>query len=205
MRAAPSDAKKAIKTRQSKYKTKITAANDGTHNTRQMRKAWEWIDDCSATYTSARVYHLVFMMADPEFRHFPSYHIHKSLLKRLMQHLRRKGIEASYQAARENDEDKGEHLHVFLAVEGHSPKRPDGILNRKASDWLTRFAAKQGVKVYINEPRDPMHNGNDYMTLPASKPEKIADAKTWVSYLFKVRSKPDSGEIYSSSRVMTKH
>jgi hypothetical protein len=200
-RAAPASAESATHVRRAKYETKVTKANDGNHSPRQTRKAWAWIDACSASYTSARLYHLVFVMADLEFRCFGVYHIHKALLKRLMQHLRRKGIVASYHAAREIDDEKGEHLHVFLAVEGHSPKRPDAILNRKPNDWLATYAATQGIKVYINEPRDPMHNGLDYMTLPASKPEKVADAKAWVSYLFKARSKPTSGEIYTSSRA----
>jgi hypothetical protein len=184
-----------------KYDTKITAANGGNHSPRQTRKAWSWIDECSANYTAARLYHLVFVMADSEFGcEFTAYHIHKAVLKRLMQHLRRKGIEAGYHAAREIDNDKGDHLHVFVCVESFA-KRPSAVLNRKPEDWLVKFAAGQGVKVYINEPRDPMHNGQTFMRLPASKPEKIADAKKWVSYLFKNRSKPDRGEIYSASRV----
>jgi len=199
-RAAPAGTESAARARCTKYETKVTKANDGNHSPRQTRKAWAWIDACSAGYTSARLYHLVFVMADLEFRYFSAYHIHKALLKRLMQHLRRKGIAASYHAAREIDDEKGEHLHVYLCVEA-STKRPDAILNRKTGDWLATYAAKQGVKVYINEPRDPMHNGLDYMTLPASKPEKVADAKAWVSYLFKARSKPSSGEIYTSSRA----
>jgi hypothetical protein len=200
VRRTASSAAKSAHAPFGKYDTKITAANGGNHSPRQTRKAWAWIDECSAEHTAARLYHLVFVMADSEFgREFTAYHIHKSVLKRLMQQLRRKGIEASYQAAREIDDEKGDHLHAFVCVESFA-KRPSAVLNRKPEDWLVKFAAAQGVKVYINEPRDPMHNGKTFMRLPASKPEKIADAKKWVSYLFKKRSKPDHGEIYSASR-----
>jgi hypothetical protein len=199
---AASSAGKSASAASGKYDTKITAANGGNHSPRQTRKAWSWIDECSANYTAARLYHLVFVMADSEFgREFTAYHIHKTVLKRLMQHLRRKGIEAGYQAAREIDDEKGDHLHVFVCVESFA-KRPSAVLNRKPEDWLVKFAAEQGVKVYINEPRNPMHNGQTFMRLPASKPEKIADAKKWVSYLFKKRSKPDRGEIYSASKTI---
>jgi hypothetical protein len=45
-----------------------------------------------------------------------------------------------------------------------------------------------------------MHSGENYMSLPPSKQEKIEDAKVWVSYIYKGRSKPASGEVYSASR-----
>jgi len=183
-----------------KYETRVTRANGGNHDPQQTRRAWSWIDTCSMVYKSARLYHLSFVMADQEFRFMNVAHIHKGLLKRLMQHLRRNGIEASFYAARELDDDKGEHLHIFLCVEA-AFKRPNAILNRKPDRWLAKAAAKAGVRVYINPPRNQMHRGLDYATLPKTKPAKIADAKCWVSYLFKRRSKPAEGQVYSCSRM----
>lgn len=62
------------------------------------------------------------------------------------------------------------------------------------------YGGKRGIKVFINPPQDPMHGGENYMSLPRSKKEKIDDAKVWISYLYKRRSKRNGGEIYSTSR-----
>lgn len=96
---------------------------------------------------------------------------------------------------------KGEHLHVFICVESHL-NNPCHVLNRKETGWLSVYAGKRGIKVQLNPPRDDMHNGQNYISLPPSKPEKIEDAKLWLSYLFKRRSKPESGQVYSASRFL---
>lgn len=49
-----------------------------------------------------------------------------------------------------------------------------------------------------------MHSGENYMSLPPSKHEKLEDAKVWISYIYKRRSKPLAGEIYSASRKITR-
>jgi hypothetical protein len=182
------------------YETKITLANGGNHNPRQTKKAWEWIDQCAETYYSPRLYHVAFGN-HPDFNGWASYPAHKSLLKDLMQRLRRKGMRCSFKAAREHDDKKGEHLHAYICVES-AYRMPDTVINRIDNGWLKNYARKRGIAVYINEPRDPMHSGNDYISLPRSKPEKIADAKEWVSYIYKQRSKPAFGEIYTGSRTL---
>jgi hypothetical protein len=45
-----------------------------------------------------------------------------------------------------------------------------------------------------------MHSGLDYMTLPVSKPLKVADVKIRISYIYKRRSKPTTGTVYSCSK-----
>jgi hypothetical protein len=118
-----------------------------------------------------------------------------------MQKLRRKGIRCSYQACREIDDGpKGDHLHAYICCDA-SQVIPDQILNLTLDGWLYQYAANVGAYVHLNSPRDPMHSGLRYMTLPPSKPEKIDDAKIWITYLFKRRTKPASGEIYTSSRT----
>lgn len=181
-----------------KYNTVITEANEGNHSPHQTKLSWQWIDDCTEKYRSARLYHVVFANLK-EHATCAGYINQKAVLKDLMQKLKRKGMNASYRAAREVDEKKGEHLHVYICVEA-SEKIPDGILNRIKNGWLSTYTRKRGLQVYLNEPKDPMHSGNSYISLPKSKPNKIADAKIWVSYLHKARSKPSRGEIYTASR-----
>lgn len=185
-----------------KYETLITRANGGNHNPPGTRKAWLWIEACSKEYKSPRLYHLVFCPHREAAIHagFAGYRTNKALLKDLMQHLRRKGIRCSYRAAREIDEGpKGDHLHVFLCCES-SEVNPIQVLNLTLDGWLYQYAKDVGAYVHLNEPKDPIHSSQRYMSLPPSKPEKIADAKIWISYLFKRRTKPEAGEIYTSSR-----
>jgi len=133
---------------------------------------------------------------------YRGYATNKALLKDLMQRLRRKGIRCSYRACREIDEGpKGDHLHVYLCCDA-SVANPAQLLNLTTDGWLYQYAKDVGAYVHLNEPKDPMHSGQRYMSLPPSKPEKILDAKVWVTYLFKRRTKPDSGEIYTSSRTL---
>jgi hypothetical protein len=176
-----------------KYETVITDANEGLHSIRAFKSGMRMIDECVEAYSSPRLYHLVFQGAE--------YVGHKSLLKDLLQRLSRKRIRRSYRAAREVDEVKGDHLHVYLCVES-SCNNPDHILNRKSNGWLYIYAKKRGIKVYLNAPRDEMHNARNYISLPVSKPEKIEDAKLWLSYLYKKRSKPSKGQVYSASRFL---
>ena len=124
------------------------------------------------------------------------------MLKDVAQRLRRKRIRCSWRAAREIDESRGDHLHVFLCCEA-SLNNPCHVLNRKDKGWLTTYGRKRGIIVFINPPQDSMHSEENYMSLPPSKNEKIEDAKVWLTYLYKERSKPGSGEVYSASR--TKH
>lgn len=176
-----------------KYQTRITEVNEGLHSSRAYRSALKMIEECVQHYFSPRLYHVVFSGAE--------YPAHKALLKDLIQRLKRRNIRSSFRAAREKDELKGEHLHIFICVESHL-NNPCHILNRKENGWLSIYAGKRGIKVQLNPPRDEMHNGQNYMSLPATKPEKIEDAKLWLSYLFKKRSKPESGQVYSASRFL---
>lgn len=176
-----------------KYQTRITDVNEGLHSPRAYRSALKMIDECVQHYFSPRLYHIVFSGAE--------YPAHKALLKDLIQRLKRANIRSSYRAAREKDALKGEHLHVYICVESHL-NNPCHVLNRKESGWLSTYADKRGIKVQLNPPRDEMHNGHNYMSLPQSKPEKIEDAKLWLSYLYKRRSKPKLGQVYSASRFL---
>jgi len=125
-------------------------------------------------------------------------------LTALVARLRRKGVPCQWRAALEDDGSKHLHMHIFLLVEAFA-SNPDHTLNRKADGWLLTLAAKTGISVRINPPRSAIHfqsdgTRNNYATLPKSKPAKLADCIEWISYLYKMRSKPDRREIYFASR-----
>lgn len=174
----------------------VTASgpNGGYHNKKQYRLAVEMLDTCMTDYNSPRLYHLALSGS--------TYEAHKAFLKKLLRHLREHGIKASYRAAREIDGTKGEHLHVAMCVQGQGGPNPDHVLNRKQTQWLVQASEALGIKVYLNAPGNKSLHGDsaNYMSLPKSNPAKLKDARLWLSYLFKRRGKPETGEVYSSSR-----
>ncbi|MFS2138554.1 hypothetical protein [Duganella sp. Dugasp56] len=183
------------------YNTVVTDANGGNHAPHQTKMTWDWIDNCAETYHSPRLYHIVLNNL-PDLVGWASYSMQKAVLKDLMQHLRRKKLKASFRSGREIDDSpkgKGEHLHIFICIESHL-FNPDHILNMKKDGWLVKYAAQRGIHVYVNPPKNEIHSGRNYMSLPLSKPYKIDDAKQWASYLHKIRTKPTGGEVYSCSR-----
>jgi hypothetical protein len=182
------------------YPTEIVDAigkggpNGGYHNKKQYRLAVAMLDKCMTEYKSPRLYHLAFTGS--------TYETHKAFLKKLARHLREHDIKARYRAAREIDGMKGEHLHIMMCVQAAGGPNPDHILNRKQTQWMVLESQAVGIKVYLNQPLNKaLHGSNaNYMSLPRSNPAKLKDARLWVSYLYKVRGKPASGEVYSSSR-----
>lgn len=203
----------------SKYETVITRQNGGNHNPKGTKQAWEWLDACIEAYKYPRLYHLVITAHKDlaAFAGYKGYETNKSILKDLMQRLRRKGIRCSYRACREvNDHEKGDHIHAFICCES-GEKNPDKILTDSRNGWLQKYANLVGASVWISAPQNEMHDRLPYMTLtpprsdkkggeltPADEAKKcrIEDAKIWVSYLQKKRTKPDSGEVYTSSRSL---
>jgi len=173
----------------------VLERNGGLHSYKQYKLAIDMVDEIVTTYKSARLYHICFTGSD-----LPSY---QCMLKDLMRRLDRKGIRADYQACYEICETKGAHYHVFLFCES-SEVNPCSVLNCYPDGWLVMTAARYGIEVELNKPRGAMHQTGirklSYIALPKTKQEKIWDAKIWISYLYKNRTKPDSGSVYSSSR-----
>lgn len=203
----------------SKYETVITRQNGGNHCPKATKQSWEWLDACIAAYKYPRLYHLVITAHKDlaTFAGYKGYETNKAILKDVMQRLRRKGIRASYRACREvNDHEKGDHVHAFICCES-GEKNPDKVLTDSRNGWLQKYANLAGANVWLSAPQDSIHDGFDYMKLtppkhneegesltPADedKTRRIADAKIWVSYLQKRRTKPDCGEVYSCSRTI---
>lgn len=180
-----------------KIKTKVTSAKDngGLHSPRQYKKAKTMLETCE--YKKPRLYHLCFMDST-------QVKPYQDVIKALAAELRRHRIPCQWKAALEEDDSKCLHMHIYLLVEAND-NNPDHILNRKEGAYLYTLAAKNEISFRLNHPRDPIHFKADgkqknYATLPKTKPEKLADCLEWISYLYKIRSKPDLRQIYFSSR-----
>lgn len=178
-----------------KIVTKITDANEGMHNLVGYQKAKAMIE--SHAYVQARLYHLCFL-GSTQVKPY------QDAINALAERLRDSGAPCQWKAALEDDEDRGLHMHVYFLVESHK-FNPDHIINRKAGGWLDIMTLKKDITFHLNAPRSAIHNPPDkepqnYATVPKTKKAKVADCVEWISYLYKIRSKPNLRQIYFSSR-----
>lgn len=178
-----------------KIVTKITDANGGMHDVAGYQKAKAMIE--SHEYVQARLYHLCFLGSN-------QVKPYRDAINALAERLRDYGAPCQWKAALEDDEERGLHMHVYFLVESHK-FNPDHIINRKAEGWLDIMTLKKEITFMINPPRSSIHNPPDreplnYATVPKTKRAKVADCIEWISYLYKMRSKPDMRQIYFSSR-----
>lgn len=178
-----------------KITTKITEANEGMHNLAGYQKAKAMIE--GHDYVQARLYHLCFL-GSTQVKPY------RDAINALAERLRDCGAPCQWKAALEDDEDRGLHMHVYFLVESHK-FIPDHIINRKAGGWLDIMTLKKGITFMLNPPRSSIHNPPDkpaknFAKVPKTKKEVVADCVEWISYLYKMRSKPDMRQIYFSSR-----
>ena len=176
-----------------KEETVITLANDGMHNQKAYRKMKDMLSNNS--YTSPRLYHLVFMRSE----HSDDY---QAAMKAVCFELRRNDIPCQWKGCLEVDDTKGLHFHVFVLTESKH-RSPCSILNHNSQGWLNVMMQKRGLTFKIAPPQSPIHLNKkekklNYATLAGAK---LADCIIWISYLVKRRSKVDSmRNIYSGSK-----
>jgi hypothetical protein len=176
-----------------KEETVIALANEGMHNQKAYRKMKDMLNN--NTYTSPRLYHLVFMGSELS-------KAYKAAMKALCLELRRQDIPCQWKACLEVDDEKGLHFHVFILTEAKH-RSPCAVLNHNFHGWLNVMMQKRGLTYHIAPPESAIHRTKlgkklNYATLAG---EKLADCLVWISYLVKRRSKCDAMEhIYFGSR-----
>lgn len=165
------------------------------HNLPGYQKAKAMIENHE--YVQARLYHLCFL-GSTQVKPY------QAAINALAERLRDHDAPCQWKAALEDDAERGLHMHVFFLVEANRFV-PDHIINRKAGGWLDIMTLKKEITFKINPPRSAIHNPPDkepknYATVPKTKKAKVADCIEWISYLYKMRSKPKMRQIYFSSR-----
>lgn len=183
-------------------------ANAGYHpkGKRAYRNAVNRINSCLLSYREPRLHHLCFQESTNTE--------HKRMLHALVQHLDRKGIPCEWFSAREVDSMKGEHLHVFMLVDS-SDYRSQAVLNGFEEGFLGSECLKRNILLHINRPQNDIHEKRKHAALPYLGPgnqateaakARLADSLIWLSYIYKLRGKPDAddkkadSQIFSSSR-----
>lgn len=174
--------------------TATTAKYGGIHDCRQYAKAVAMVDQCSASYDRARMYHLCLTGASNR-KHYTA------AMKLICRHMAQTGLDYSYKAAIEYSGKKGLHMHVFLITDHprSGVSNPCSFLNNDKNGKLASILQEigdYGLSHWIATP----DNGDGERFLQLNNLERITDAKDWMSYAHKVDTKLDSGQTYYSSR-----
>lgn len=180
-----------------KLTTKVTAGrNGGIHSARAFHSIASMLRDHD--FVSPRLYHLCLIDVMETSCHKRSL----KMVKRITRHIHAKKLRYRWRACRECDNEKGLHLHVFFFIEDGC-LNPDAIFNSSKTGFLYKTCESHGFKFSLNPPRGSIHwskNGKQKNYALTSTVEKLDDCINWLSYLAKSRSKPDSGQIYFSSK-----
>lgn len=179
-----------------KLTTATTEKYGGIHNPRQYYKALGMVDDCISQFDRPRMYHLCLTGADSRAPY-------KSAIKRICRRLAEMGLLYRYKAAVEHSGKKGLHIHVFIITDHprSGVKNPCSFLNNDKQGALAVMLQEFGdcgLRHWIAMPDNALGADN---FLQLNKPERIADAKDWISYMHKANTKLDSGQTYYSSRA----
>lgn len=200
-----------------KETTSILERNGGMHRQKQYRQIKAMLGGHG--YKRPRLYHLVMMDAIGAEAAGP----YLNAVKALCLYLRSFDIPTRWRAALERDDEKGLHMHIFLLVDataydagliinpykGPSATRRrtrKGEKRRPTPGWLRDMLERRGITLYLSQPKADIHRvggaaegkRKNYASIAG---DKLTDCQEWLSYLVKVRSKPeDIRGIYFSSR-----
>jgi hypothetical protein len=175
--------------------------NGGLHNQEEFRKGVEMLEWCAHNFRNPRLFHVCFTGAPVA--------IYRLVIKRFCRGLKMRGIRYRRKAAVEHDADKGLHMHLMIVLEGgnHQTHRvitssdEDGKLENVS---LLRKAVQHTwsecslLEYHVNPPqsRKPLA----FIQFNQSNMEFFDEAVEWLSYIYKARSKPESGTVYFSDR-----
>lgn len=185
-----------------KWVTKNTKNHGGLHRQEEFRKGIKMLEKCAHTFRNPRLFHLCFTGADLD--------IYQLVMLRFCKILTAEGIKYRYKAALESDSQKGVHFHVMIVLgAGDRQTHPfvtsvneDGKIEnvsalRKAV--IHTWNECQNLKYRVNPPRSTSSR-TAFLQFNQSNMEMFHEAADWMSYIYKARSKPQTGTIYFSDR-----
>jgi hypothetical protein len=187
-----------------KQTTFIMERNGGVHRQKAWRKIRSMLEQHD--FKSARLYHLVLMLLEPEVNQGGEVKRYQRALKALCLLLTHAGIRYRWRACVELEDAKGWHMHVFILAEASS-KNPCQIINHNPAGATLAMMNSHGVKYHHAKPEGAIHRvggtpagyQQNYASIAGA--EKLDDCIDWLSYIAKARSKPDdTHQIYFSSR-----
>jgi hypothetical protein len=186
-----------------KWITRTTqgGGNGGLHKQEEFRKGVEMLEHCAHSFRNPRLFHVCFTNA--------SLAVYRLTMRRFCRVLKAEGVNYRWKAAVEHDAAKGLHMHAMIVLEGGDRQTHRFITSSDESAKMDNESALRKavrhtwsecnlLEYRVNPPqsRRPLA----FIQFNQSNMEFFDEAAEWLSYIYKARSKPDSGTVYFSDR-----
>lgn len=184
-----------------KWITQNTINNGGIHKQEEFRKGVEMLEYAAHHFRNPRLFHICFTGADID--------IYQLVLIRFCRALKGAEVQYHYKAALEFDSKKGLHLHVMIVL-GTEDQTPRYITSanetgKVENESMLRKAVRQTwneccTLEYMVCPPKSRGGKVAFIQMNQTNMEFFNEAVEWMSYIYKARSKPESGQVYFSDR-----
>lgn len=186
--------------RKRKWITQNTINHGGLHKQEEFKKGVEMLEYCAHNFRNPRLFHICFTGADVG--------IYQLVMWRFCKALSRAEVEYRYKASIEHDDAKGLHFHVMIVLGTNDQTHRYITSSNETGKVENESALRKAVRhtwdecntlnYRVNPPLS--RNGLAYIQFNQTNMEFFHDAADWLSYIYKARSKPESGTVYFSDR-----
>lgn len=177
--------------------------NGGLHSQEKFKEGIAMLENAAHAWRNPRLYHFCLTGAS-----VPQYAALLASFKRMAE---RQGIRVEYKTCVELDDKKALHLHAMVVTDT-GDKMPSRYITTSKEEGVDKptLLRKAIRKAQVDCPGlvlwvcRPASGDTAYIQFNQTNNELLNDACEYLSYLYKARSKPTSGEIYSGSRSRRK-
>lgn len=174
-------------------------SNGGLHSQEKFKEGIAMLEYAAHNWRNPRLYHFCLTGAT-----VPQY---SALLSQFKLMAERQGIKVEYKTCVELDDKKALHLHAMVVTDT-GDKMPSRYITTSTEEEVDKPTLLRKVirKAQVDCPGlvlwvcRPASGDTAYKQFNQTNNALLNDACEWISYLYKTRSKPTSGEIYSGSR-----
>lgn len=173
--------------------------NGGLHNQERFKQAVAMLEHAAHNWRNPRLHHIIQTGANVA--------TYQRLLNEFCRRLRRAGVLCDWVRCIEIDSTKGLHCHAMLVISTPNtlPSRYLTTANEHGKEKVSLLrqvvrdaqADNQDLKVRVQAPAS---HPTGFIQFNQTNQQLLNDAVEWCSYIFKVRSKPTTGQCYQSSR-----
>lgn len=185
-----------------KWVTRNTKNHGGLHRQEEFRKGIKMLEHCAHHFRNPRLFHLCFTGADLD--------TYQLVMQRFCRVLTAEKVDYRYKAVRELDSEKGLHFHVMIVLGAGNRQTHRFITSSNEDGKVENVSALrkavihtwnecQALKYRVNPPRSTSGK-TSFLQFNQSNMEMFHEAAEWLSYIYKSRSKPESGTVYFSDR-----
>jgi hypothetical protein len=187
-----------------KWITTNTINHGGLHKQEEFKKGVEMLEYCAHNFRNPRLFHICFTGADSN--------TYQLVMIRFFRALAAEGVDYRYKGALEYDSKKGLHFHAmivlgtehqthrFITSSDETGKIEGESALRKAVRHTWEDCCTLAYRVNPPQSRKPLA----FIQFNQTNMEFFNEAVDWMSYIYKTRSKPQSGTVYFSDRQETR-